>query len=78
VSLLFRGVSSGSCFFYRKPKPNNFSVGITFQTIRESVAADEECVVAESRFDSRATRLGYLFLQVISSLCLKYPATQLA
>lgn len=40
-------------FFHRKPKLNNFSVEGTFQVIREAMPADVECIVAQSRFDSR-------------------------
>lgn len=40
-------------FFHRKPKLNNFSVEGTFQVIREAMTADVECVVAQSRFDSK-------------------------
>ena len=40
-------------FFHRKPKPNNFSVEATFQVVREAMPEDVECVVAQSRFESR-------------------------
>lgn len=40
-------------FFHRKPKLNNFSVEGAFQVIREAMPADVECIVAQSRFDSR-------------------------
>lgn len=40
-------------FFHRKPKLNNFSVEGTFQVIREAMPADVECIVAQSRFDSK-------------------------
>jgi glycosyltransferase involved in cell wall biosynthesis len=40
-------------FFHRKPKLNNFSVEATFQVIRESMSNDVECIVAQSRFDSK-------------------------
>ncbi|OGS94870.1 MAG: hypothetical protein A3H31_04225 [Gallionellales bacterium RIFCSPLOWO2_02_FULL_57_47] len=40
-------------FFHRKPKLNNFSVEGAFQAIREAMPADVECIVAQSRFDSR-------------------------
>jgi len=40
-------------FFHRKPKQNNFSVESAFQVIREAMPADAECIVAQSRFDSK-------------------------
>lgn len=40
-------------FFHRKPKLNNFSVEGAFQVIREAMPADVDCIVAQSRFDSR-------------------------
>lgn len=40
-------------FFHRKPKLNNFSVEGTFQVIREAMPPDVECIVAQSRFDSK-------------------------
>lgn len=40
-------------FFHRKPKLNNFSVEGAFQAIREAMPADVECIIAQSRFDSR-------------------------
>lgn len=40
-------------FFHRKPKLNNFSVEGTFQVVREAMPADVECIVAQSRFDSK-------------------------
>lgn len=40
-------------FFHRKPKLNNFSVEGTFQVIREAMPAEIQCIVAQSRFDSR-------------------------
>lgn len=40
-------------FFHRKPQINNFSVEVAFKTIREALPKEVECVVAESKFDSR-------------------------
>jgi glycosyltransferase involved in cell wall biosynthesis len=40
-------------FFHRKPKITNFSVEITFQIMREALPVEVECVVAESKFDSK-------------------------
>jgi glycosyltransferase involved in cell wall biosynthesis len=40
-------------FFHRKPQINNFSVEIAFKIMREALPVEVECVVAESKFDSR-------------------------
>lgn len=40
-------------FFHRKPKVNNFSVEGAFQIIRGAMSADVECVIAQSRYDSK-------------------------
>lgn len=40
-------------FFHRKPKITNFSVEIAFQIMREALPVEVECVVAESKFDSK-------------------------
>jgi glycosyltransferase involved in cell wall biosynthesis len=40
-------------FFHRKPKITNFSVEITFKILREALPLEVECVVAESKFDSK-------------------------
>lgn len=40
-------------FFHRKPKLNNFSIEGLFQVVREVMPADIECIVAQSRFDSK-------------------------
>jgi glycosyltransferase involved in cell wall biosynthesis len=40
-------------FFHRKPKNNNFSVETTFQITRDVMPAEVNCVVAQSRFESK-------------------------
>lgn len=40
-------------FFHRKPKNNNFSVETTFQITRDAMPVEVNCVVAQSRFESK-------------------------
>ena len=40
-------------FYHRKPKFNNFSVEGTFRVVREALPTSVECIVVQSRFDSR-------------------------
>lgn len=40
-------------FYHRKPQNNNFSLEVAFQTLREAMPLEVNCVVAESRYKSQ-------------------------